>query len=70
MAYRSEECFKWCHLRKVFGKPLVEQPVIRAKLAKMINHIEFGQAQIEAITYQSTSLLVVVAFLLLVRASS
>lgn len=26
-----EESFKWSHQRKVFGKPLISQPVIRQK---------------------------------------
>lgn len=26
-----EETMKWAHLRKVFGKPLIENPVIRQK---------------------------------------
>lgn len=32
-----EECFKWAHQRKVFGKALIEQPVIRAKFANMVS---------------------------------
>jgi hypothetical protein len=32
-----EECFKWANQRKVFGKRLVDQPVIRNKLARMVN---------------------------------
>lgn len=31
-----EECFKWAQQRLVFGKPLIEQPVIRNKLAHMV----------------------------------
>jgi alkylation response protein AidB-like acyl-CoA dehydrogenase len=31
-----EECFKWAMQRKVFGKPLISQPVIKNKLAHMI----------------------------------
>lgn len=31
-----EECFKWAHQRKVFGKRLIDQPVIRFKLARMV----------------------------------
>ena len=30
-----EETFKWAMQRKVFGKPLIEQPVIREKLAQL-----------------------------------
>lgn len=29
----TEECMKWAHQRKVFGKRLVDQPVIRQKCA-------------------------------------
>lgn len=47
-----EECMKWSHQRLVFGKPLITQPVIRAKLAKMISHVEANQAWLENITYQ------------------
>lgn len=37
-----EECFKWANQRKVFGKKLIEQPVIRNKLAHMV-FIRFNQ---------------------------
>lgn len=47
-----EECLKWSHQRMVFGQPLISQPVIRQKLAKMISHVEANQAWIENITYQ------------------
>ncbi|KAF7374934.1 Acyl-CoA dehydrogenase [Mycena sanguinolenta] len=47
-----EECMKWATQRKVFGKPLVSQPVIRAKLAAMISRVESAQAWLESITYQ------------------
>ena len=32
----TEECFKWASQRHVFGKPLIQQPVIRNKLAHMV----------------------------------
>jgi len=51
-----EECFKWAHQRKVFGKPLIEQPVIRQKFAKMYALVESGQAWLEQITYQMTKM--------------
>lgn len=38
-----EETMIWVHLREVFGKKLVEQPVIRAKLAKMLVRVEAAQ---------------------------
>ena len=51
-----EECFKWACQRKVFGKPLITQPVIRAKLAKMVGDIEATTTWLEAITYQMQSM--------------
>ncbi|KAH6668271.1 acyl-CoA dehydrogenase/oxidase [Halenospora varia] len=50
----TEECIKWANQRLVFGKKLIEQPVIRQKLAKMISHCEASQAYLENITYQMT----------------
>lgn len=47
-----EECFKWGFQRKVFGKPLIEQPVIRNKLAQMTSLVEGVQAWLEAVTHQ------------------
>jgi len=47
-----EECFKWAHQRYVFGKPLLEQAVIRAKLSKMVARVEAVQGWLENITYQ------------------
>lgn len=52
----TEECMKWANQRMVFGKKLNEQPVIRAKLAKMIAHTESNQAWLENITYQMTKM--------------
>ncbi|KAJ3209692.1 hypothetical protein HDU67_005986 [Dinochytrium kinnereticum] len=36
----TEECFKWACQRKVFGKPLIEQPVIRLKIGQMMSFKE------------------------------
>lgn len=47
-----EECLKWSHQRLVFGKRLIDQPVIRQKLAKMIALVEANQAWLESVTYQ------------------
>ncbi|KAF8340593.1 acyl-CoA dehydrogenase NM domain-like protein [Cantharellus anzutake] len=47
-----EECLKWCHQRQVFGKPLLNQPVIRHKLAAMIARVESVQNWLENVTYQ------------------
>ncbi|KAI8819314.1 acyl-CoA dehydrogenase/oxidase [Fimicolochytrium jonesii] len=51
-----EECFKWTQQRMVFGKPLIEQPVIRAKLAKMISEVESVHHWLENMTYQMTKM--------------
>jgi len=48
----AEECFKWTHQRKVFGKMLIEQPVIRQKMARMISEVEAVHAWLELVTYQ------------------
>ncbi|KAF8754341.1 Acyl-CoA dehydrogenase, N-terminal domain [Rhizoctonia solani] len=42
-----EECLKWANQRKVFGKPLISQAVIRHKLAAMIARVESGQNWLE-----------------------
>jgi len=46
----TEEVFKWAMQRKVFGNKLVEQPVIREKLAQMFSGIE----QTTALSYEAT----------------
>ncbi|KAJ3282498.1 hypothetical protein HDU79_009869 [Rhizoclosmatium sp. JEL0117] len=51
-----EDCFKWASQRKVFGKPLIEQPVIRFKLGQMIAELEAVQSWYEIITYQMTKM--------------
>jgi alkylation response protein AidB-like acyl-CoA dehydrogenase len=48
----TEECLKWAHQRIVFGKRLIDQPVIRQKLAKMLALCEAHQSWLETITYQ------------------
>ncbi|KAI8877387.1 acyl-CoA dehydrogenase NM domain-like protein [Backusella circina FSU 941] len=47
-----EECFKWANQRKVFGKRLIDQPVIRNKLASMVAQLEACENWLENITYQ------------------
>ncbi|KAI8992452.1 acyl-CoA dehydrogenase/oxidase [Pilobolus umbonatus] len=47
-----EDCFKWANQRKVFGKRLIDQPVIRNKLAKMVSEVESIHNWLENITYQ------------------
>lgn len=43
---------RWTNQRIAFKKPLHSQPVIRAKLALMIERVEACQAWIENITHQ------------------
>jgi len=47
----TEECLKWSHQRIVFGKPLIQQPVIRQKLARMISLTESCQSYLESLTF-------------------
>ncbi|KAK2462284.1 hypothetical protein APHAL10511_005590 [Amanita phalloides] len=51
-----EECLKWTSQRKVFGKPLTSQAVIRAKLANMIQRVEACQNWFETVTYQMNNM--------------
>ncbi|KAJ3060261.1 hypothetical protein HDU99_005997 [Rhizoclosmatium hyalinum] len=51
-----EECFKWAMQRKVFGKPLIEQPVIRFKLGQMIAELEAVQSWADLTTYQMSKM--------------
>jgi len=46
------DCFKWACQRTAFGKPLIEQPVLRQKLARMAGSVESTHAMLENITYQ------------------
>lgn len=47
----TEETFKWAMQRKVFGAKLVEQPVIREKLAQMFAGVESLTSMLYDITY-------------------
>ncbi|CAK5268552.1 unnamed protein product [Mycena citricolor] len=47
-----EECFKWASQRKVFGKPLTAQAVIRQKLANMISRVESCDSWLHDVTFQ------------------
>jgi len=47
-----KECILWANQRKVFGKPLITQPVIQGKLAEMAAGIEAVTAWLDTITYQ------------------
>jgi len=45
------DTFMWARQRKVFGKPLIDQPVIRNKLASSVAALESVQSFNEALTY-------------------
>merc|ERR1719401_1032557 len=47
----TEEVFKWAMQRKVFGTRLVEQPVIREKLAQMFAGLESCTAMLYDVTH-------------------
>ncbi|KAJ3277203.1 hypothetical protein HDV01_000255 [Terramyces sp. JEL0728] len=51
-----EECFKWANQREVFGKKLIEQPVIRNKLAHMVSKVEAVHSWLENITFQMNNM--------------
>merc|ERR1719379_781890 len=46
------DCFKWTTQRMAFGKPLIQQPVLRAKLARMAGMVESAHNFLESVTYQ------------------
>ncbi|RIB04760.1 acyl-CoA dehydrogenase/oxidase [Gigaspora rosea] len=48
-----EDAMKYAHKRKTFNKKLIEQPVIRNKLAQMAREIEATHAWLETILYQT-----------------
>jgi len=45
------DAFLWAKQRKVFGKPLIDQPVIRNKLASSVAAMESVQSYNESLTY-------------------
>lgn len=51
-----EECMKWSMQRKVFGNPLIQQPVIRFKLGQMIADVESVHSMLEDMTYQMVAM--------------
>jgi len=51
-----QECFLWAMQREVFGKKLMDQPVIRYKLARMIGGVEALEGYMESITYQMANM--------------
>uniref|UniRef100_A0A061RG14 Acyl-dehydrogenase n=1 Tax=Tetraselmis sp. GSL018 TaxID=582737 RepID=A0A061RG14_9CHLO len=51
-----EECMKWANQRRAFKRPLIDQPVIRNKLAHMVSKVEGVQNWLESITYQMNNM--------------
>lgn len=51
-----EEALKFAQRRRAFGKFLIQQPVIRAKIAEMGRHITATHAALEDLTYQFKSM--------------
>jgi len=51
-----EDCFKWSNQRKIFGKRLIDQPVIRNKIGTMMAEVEAVQAWLELITHQMNTM--------------
>merc|ERR1712113_738915 len=45
------DTFMWAKQRKIFGKSLIDQPVIRNKLAGAVSAMESVQCFCEALTY-------------------
>lgn len=43
---------RWANQRKVFGKPLSAQAVVRSRIAQMVARVEGAQAWLESLTYQ------------------
>lgn len=50
------ECYRWAIQRKAFGKRLIDQPVIRFKLAEMSAIVECMDSWVESLTYQMTQM--------------
>jgi len=51
-----EQCFLWASQRKVFGKSLISQPLIRFKLAQMVAEVESVHSWLEDLCYQMTQM--------------
>ncbi|KAL1643123.1 hypothetical protein SLS58_005092 [Diplodia intermedia] len=47
-----EDCVKYAHKRRTFGKKLIDHPVIRLKLAHMARQIEASYAWLENLIFQ------------------
>jgi alkylation response protein AidB-like acyl-CoA dehydrogenase/predicted heme/steroid binding protein len=50
------DSYKWAMQRKIFGKKLIDQPVIRFKLAQMSAALEMCQSWLDAVTYQMNNM--------------
>lgn len=48
----TSDCILWANQRKVFGKSLISQPVIRYKIGVMVSQLESCQAWLDSLTYQ------------------
>ncbi|TKA49377.1 hypothetical protein B0A54_00043 [Friedmanniomyces endolithicus] len=46
------DCLLWSNQRHIASKPLIAQPLIRHKLARLISLVEANQAWLESITHQ------------------
>lgn len=51
-----EQLMLWISQRKVFGKPLTSQAVIRHKMANLLSLCEAAQNWLENVTYQMTKM--------------
>jgi len=51
-----EEAWKYAQVRTTFGKPLIQQPVIRQKLAEMARQVEATHALLEQVAFQMKSM--------------
>ncbi|KAJ3056228.1 hypothetical protein HK097_007711 [Rhizophlyctis rosea] len=49
-----EECMRYAHKRKTFGKKLIDHPVIRNKLGHMTRMVEATHSWMESLIYQTT----------------
>ncbi|KAI8823662.1 acyl-CoA dehydrogenase/oxidase [Fimicolochytrium jonesii] len=51
-----EECMKYAHKRRTFGKKLIDHPVIRNKLGHMVRMVEATHAWMESLIYQTVTM--------------
>lgn len=51
-----KDCMLWCNQRKVFGKKLIEQAVIRNKLARLVASVESCYSWLESLTHQMNTM--------------